>query len=281
MVNIRNILKRLNEPTMLIVGLTLIVGSSLLLSTHASAFGTARTSAMTLGSALPSLRSQVALLESSVQARQIFGAEADAAREEQASIFILPKDPDTARMVSVLHAIAQALREDGADITIDAITFDKQVMTSGDHRALPTTVSMHGNLASVSRLTSILKLAGVLSVSDALAPGAGKEFTQMVESMHTLSLPAAERFLALNLADYAAEPDGAESRLTQDLSIDDAVSLRTFLLKSGLSDVRLTLGEVATTLRDKCLWPMPLVHIDSLEGNGSVWTLKMGLLARR
>ncbi len=257
-----------------------LTGCSLLLK-HIDAFGPKRDMAVLIGSALPDLRSRVALLGANVEAEQLFGMEKHAAREEQASAYILPEQPEGSRAVSVLQETAAALTADGSPISIGGISFARESVTVDDHRELAATVKVSASPGDVARLLTALEFSGDLSVRDALPPDRARAFLELVEKESPLSLPSAEEFLFSDLVTYAAEPDKAEQRLTRDMQPSAAADVRTLLLSSGLADVRASLSAVAPRLKAQRLWPMPLMRVDAIERDGDgEWTLVVTVFGR-
>jgi hypothetical protein len=258
----------------------ILVGCGLLLK-HIDAFGPKRDLAVLIGSALPELRSRVALLEANVEAERLFGIEKQAAREEQAAAYILPDEPDGARTVSVLQETAAALSAAGAQIDIKSIAFDREAVTADGVRQLHGKITLNGRSEHVSRLLTGLGFSGDLSVRDALPPEKSREFLAAVEKDSPLSLPGAEEFLFSDLVAYAADPDAAEQRVTRDMQPEVAANVRTILLAAGLADVRASLSAVAPRLKQQRLWPMPLLRVDSLtQENGGEWIVGITVFGR-
>lgn len=257
-----------------------LVGCGLLLR-HVEAFGPKRDMAVLIGSALPELRSRVALLNANVEAERLFGMDKFAAREEQASVYILPESPEGARAVTVLQEVAAALSADNSPVGINGITFAQDSTTVDGHRELAGAVKITASSADLSRLLTALEFSGDLSVRDALPPEQSRAFLKLVESVSPLTLPSAEEFLFSDLVAYAADPDGAEQRLTRDMQPSDAADVRTLLLSAGLADVRTSLAAVAPRLKQQRLWPMPLLRVDSLESQGNnEWILGIAVFGR-
>jgi Tfp pilus assembly protein PilN len=259
------------------IGVILVAVALVLLTQFAASFSEKQTMAMTIGSELPALRSKVAMLDASVEAQRIYGGDADASREEQAQVYILPDEFDTAKAVRSLQEVALAL-EDG--IKLDGVTFAKDPIDSGTLQALPATVTIHGTAKQVARFLRVLDLSGKFTVRDALTAETVTKLLTQFEEVSPLSLKQAEQFLYVDLIVYASNPDEAESRMLKDINPSAAIDIRSFLLKSGLSDIRSILSDIALPLKDKRIWPLPLIKVLTVEQTGDKWVVGVELLKR-
>ncbi len=259
------------------IGLCATAAALLLLIAHARIFSEKRDMALIIGTELPALRSRVALLEAGVEAQKIYGSEAAASREEQAQIFILPEEPDIARAVRSVQEITLAIKQ---GLTVESISFGKTPSGTGALKALPGTIVLKGDAAHMARFLRILDLAGTFTVRDALTAGTASKFLADIQEASPLSLKNAEQFLHTDLITYAAQPDTTEDRMLQEIQPSAAVDIRTFLLKSGLADIRAVLSDIAASLRDKRVWPVPLLLVQSVEQVGDKWTLHIEIVSR-
>ena len=73
---------RVFKTTAFVVGVVSVLAGCGLLVKHIQAFGPKRDMAVLIGSALPELRSRVAILNANVEAETLFGMDTFAAREE-------------------------------------------------------------------------------------------------------------------------------------------------------------------------------------------------------
>jgi len=265
----------------LATGVAGVLAGAWLLLGHLDAFGPKRDVAVLVGSALPELRSRVALLSANVEAEKLFGIERHASREEQAAAYVLPERPEGSRAAAALQEAASALSANGSAVSVVSLAFAASATEVDGHGELAGTLKVKGSAENVLRLLTIMQFAGDISVRDALPPKAVREFLETVESESPLSLPAAEEFLFGDLVTYAADPTAAEQRLLRDMQPEAATSVRTLLLTSGLSDVRGALSSVASRLKQQRLWPMPLMRIDGLDHDADEsWTVQLSVFGR-
>ncbi len=258
--------------SLFVLGILLSVVSCGLLVLHTRSFSLKRDTAVMIGTTLPELKSSVELLSANAQAEQLFAQDALVAREEQASAYVLPNGPVSTRAVQVLSEIASALTKNaGGNVTVQSLSFDAAATNLGSMKTVGAHLALKGDFHSVARFFAVLSFSGDMMVRDILSDQTTDQFLKLVVSSSPLSLKAAEDFLYLDLLQYAASPDKIEEAMTKDMQKDVAADVRTFLLQSGLAQVRSAFDKIATDLKEKNVWPMGLVTITSLKRNGDVW----------
>ncbi len=264
-----------------IVGVLLSVVAFGMLAAHARSFSLKRDTAVMIGTTLPDLRATVALLAANRQAEQFFAKNALAAREEQASVYILPAGPAAARTVDVLQTIAtvlkQALGEDGA---LQDLTFENETKNRGEFKTIGAQIVLRGSFRFAATFLSVLSFSGDMMIRDALSDEATTAFLKKINASAPLSLKAAEDFLYADLLNYAAEPDRIEQEMLQDLPLNAQAEIRSFVLQSGLASVRSALSEIAPAFKKERVWPLPFVTVDALKRNGDTWTVQLTFYRR-
>lgn len=258
------------------LGMLLSVIACGLLVAHARTFGLKRDTAVMIGTTLPALQSSVTLLNANREAEQFFAEHALSSREEQASIEVLPKGPGNARAVRALHEIALAInKSNDKALAISTISFDSAPINHGSYATVGAHLQLRGSFASVGRFLAVLSYSGDMMVRDVLGDEAAEQFLRQVEADSPLALKRSADFLYLDLLQYAVDPDQAEHLLLQDMPTESRADLRSFLLRSGLAQVRSIFDSIAGALRDTHIWPLPLVAIDHLEQNGDQWNVDL------
>lgn len=261
------------------MGTLLVVVASGILASHAGLFSRKRDTAVMIGTQLPELKTAVALLAASVDAERMFAEQALAAREEQASVYILPDGSPIPRTVSVLQEIARALGS-GGDFSLEKLTFDPAPTDADSHQTSTSHAVFRGSFRQTARMLAVLGFGGDMMIRDTLSPTTQEVFLRQMEASAPLSLAHAEDFLYLDLMQYAAEPDKAEQRMLDDLPTAAVSDLRAILLQGGLSTVRSAFDGIAAGLYEKSLWPMPLMNVRSLQRAGDRWTVEFLVYSR-
>ncbi len=262
-----------------VLGIMLVVASCGVLAKHAQLFSEKRDTAVMVGTQLPELKSTVALLEASVGAERLFADRALAAREEQASAYVLPKDSPVARVVSAVQETVLGLKGDGP-LALQSIAFDRAPEDHGSVKTMHGTVVLKGRFTDIAAVLTVLGYGGDMMIRDVLPIADQQAFLRDVEGSAPLTLKGAEDFLYLDLIEYASAPDKSEERLVADAPTDVMLSVRSTLLQAGLASVRAALGPVAQALKTHELWPLPLVRIDAFSRSGDLWTVKVTTFSR-
>ena len=267
--------------TSFVIGILLSVIACGMLAVHARSFSLKRDTAVMIGTTLPELRSSVALLAANLQAEQFFSENALSAREEQASVYVLPDSRAAGRTVASFQTIAGALRDTlKTEGSIRTMTFDDSSVGHSDYKTIGAHLQMSGDFRYVSTFLSILSFSGKMMIRDVLSDDAVAAFLKQINASAPLSLKAAEDFLYTDLLEYAANPDQVEQRMLQDLPTETQPDVRSFVLSSGLASVRTSLTEIAPALRNRNVWPLPFVTVDSLSRSGDAWTIGLTFYRR-
>ncbi len=273
--------RRVTRMTSFVIGILLSVIACGMLAVHARSFSLKRDTAVMIGTTLPELRSSVALLAANLQAEQFFSENALSAREEQASVYVLPDSRAAGRTVASFQTIAGALRDTlKTEGSIRTMTFDDSSVGHSDYKTIGAHLQMSGDFRYVSTFLSILSFSGKMMIRDVLSDDAVAAFLKQINASAPLSLKAAEDFLYTDLLEYAANPDQVEQRMLQDLPTETQPDVRSFVLSSGLASVRTSLTEIAPALRNRNVWPLPFVTVDSLSRSGDAWTIGLTFYRR-
>lgn len=266
--------------TAFVVGAMLTVAACGVLVSHTRLFSQKRDTAVMIGTTLPELKSEVALLAANTEAEQLFIESALESREELADAYMLPVTSPGPRLADVTNELARALSDQTkSPVNVAKIAFD-QPEDKGSYKATPAHLTLKGSFQSVARFLGILGFSGDMMVKDVLSADTQADFLTRTERAAPLSLKEAEDFLYLDLLSYAAEPDIRESRLFKDMSTDAIAEIRALLLQNGLAEVRTAFGGVAAELKEAKAWPMPLTRIDGVERNGEMWTVSVTVFGR-
>ncbi len=262
-------------------GIVLCAAAIGLIVSHARLFSEKRDTAVMVGTSLPEQRSEVALLSANVEAEQAFQRDALVAKEEQASVYVLPDASPVPRAVRSIQETVLALAQDGKEtIALEQLSFDENISEHGSYKSLSGSFVLRGTFQSVARFLGILSFSGDMILKDALPADSEQAFLKQVEASAPLSLRSAEDFLYLDLLQYASNPDLAEQRMLKDMPSEVASDVRSFILQSGAADVRGALSKVAKRLAERTIWPLPLLRVDHVIRDGNKWTVNVTLFGR-
>lgn len=272
-------LRQSRFPLLFTAGALIAFAAAIILVSHIHSFALKRDEAMKLGLTLPGLQGQVSLAKVTLQAEKAYLQQAHAAAEEQAQAFVLPKKADTNRLERALITAAASLKDAGLNVKFGSLS----VLGSKDNDIASETqvnVVLSGDRASVVPILSLLDLSGYATVSDIVGDETVSQVLTDVNAMSPESLSDALQFLSTDLLTYASQAGALESRLTQHMSTDDALALRTLLLTRGLAHVRATLAPMASDLKTQRAWPLPLVQIETVSQDDHQWLIGLNLYSR-
>jgi len=269
------------KMTLFVLGILFTILACGLIASHVRTFSLKRDTAVMVGTALPELRTSVSLLRSSVEAERLFARQARAAREEQADAFVFPLSSPVPRAVLTFEQLSLALR-DASDghFSLLSLSFPSKTENHGTHKTLGGVAVFDGSFQDVSRLLGALSMAGDMMVRDALAPGVEAEFLRMISTDDPMTLKAAQDFLYLDLLTYALTPDIVEQGALSGVSDALRPDIRQMLLMGGLSDVRAGLSPVAKRLKERNIWPLPLIEVTNVSRKGKRYTVGLNVLSR-
>ncbi len=264
-----------------VIGVILSVVACGMLAVHARSFSLKRDTAVMIGTTLPDLRSTVALLAANQQAEQFFAKNALTAREEQASVYILPDTPAAGRTIDSFQAISSVLsasmQQEGS---LQNLSFESNAIDRGGFQTIGAQMTLRGSFRFASAFLSVLSFSGDMMIRDVLSDDSTVTFLKKINASAPLSLKAAEDFLYTDLLEYAAEPDRIEQEMLQDLPVDTQGDIRSFVLASGLAAVRSSLTEIAPELKKNRVWPLPFVTVDALTREGQQWRVDLTFYRR-
>lgn len=266
---------RLPGIVFFIMGVVMTVISAGILLSHTRLFGLKRDTAIMIGTELPALQSKVTLLAAAVEAERVFTEQALASREELASSYIFPSGSPASRVVTSIQEIfsAVSILPGNESLVPPDIIVTKTPIEEKDFKAFPGTLQLRGSFAPVSRMLGVLSYGGQMMVRDVLSTETEQAFLAAVESVSPLALSGAEDFLYLDLLEYASNPDTSEQKFLRDIPTIHLPNIRALVLEGGLAEVRIALSPVAVHLKEKRIWPLPIVRIERVTREGDSWNV--------
>lgn len=247
---------------------------------HADLFHRKREQALSIGMQLPELESSVALLQANVEAEKLFFENGLVSREELADMYILPTSSPVPRFISSVNAIARSLSAVQSALTVERITVDASPTITDGVKSYHAHLTLKGSFQSVSRLLSVYALSGDMMVKDVLSSDTEQALLRAIESIAPLTLRLSEDFLYTDLLEYASHPDVIEQKMFADVPTETASELRSMLLHAGLAHARSSLSDIAKSLRDLRVWPLPLVSVTALQRDGDRWIVDCTVYGR-
>jgi hypothetical protein len=277
-----SLLKRLSGLTLFAMGAVLTVIACALLALHVQRFQAKRDTAMMIGSTLPALKSDVALLQATVEAEELFARVALASKEEQVRAYVLPEGSPVPRFTKALQETVLAIGAiTGSSLSLERIKVDPASLPKvGGVTPIKAEIVLRGSFFSVARLLAVLATSGQMTVRDALTPAGQDLFLRIIEEQAPLSLKAAQELLYTSVINYAAHPDLSEQAVMAEVPAATLTDVRSTLLTAGLATLRTTFQDLGAVLAARDVWPLPLMSVESLSRNGDQWTVGVVMYRR-
>jgi hypothetical protein len=217
-----------------------------------------------LVSTLPDLERRKTLLKQQVEVAELQASLRTGSFEEQVHVFVLPEEFDMERIVAIFDVLRQILEERGDIQNVSGITFGDEVEIDGEISALPITLSITAHEEGLQTVHSLLKLAGTVTIADAVSTADLILLFQRTEAENPAAIVALEQFLSSDLLAYARDPRLSEDRIKKSFSSPGLQAILDELLTmSLLTDAKRILGgRVGEVLEQQELWPMPMITIE-------------------
>jgi hypothetical protein len=244
--------------------------------------------AIPLLSTLPDLSDRLAALSEQVELMELQRLLSTGNQDEVIRAYVLPDEPDLDRLLSLLDALTGRLRVEGKLSVVEPIRVgDAREVDLGDASVgvLPVELAVTVTESGKDDLLAMLRLSGLLTVSDALRPAEITMLLQLTERENPAGIAALEQhFLSVDLLRYARETKSFEERLTASFpSPEFADAFAAARGSSTLSDARRLLGGAfGDELHASGSWPMRLLEVERAESEaagGGMVRLRLSLRA--
>jgi hypothetical protein len=225
--------------------------------------------ALPLAATLPPLEKRLSVLTQEVQLAEAQSAGTQGSDTEKLRMYVLPSDVPTARTIALIDTVRAALEESkdlNAASGIETGEREMLPLETGTLESQTLTFSQSLSKNGLSQLFSVIRLSGMLTVSDALTNEEKTLLLNLLESGNPADTVTLEQFLRTDLASYGQNPKAYDDKFLTSLSSPGlSETFAVILKKSALKDLQevfqTTLG---TKLREQRLFPMPLLRIQSL-----------------
>ncbi|MBI1813063.1 hypothetical protein HY285_04565 [Candidatus Peregrinibacteria bacterium] len=183
---------------------------------------------------------------------------------ERLHVFVLPSKIDRTRVLAVFdvlqtHLRSQRMLRDLSPITI--LDPREETISGQTVNVLPLHFTMIVRDEGLKAALSLLRISGLLTVSDTLTASQIQELISSVEAQHPSSIVSLEQFLRMDLFTFARDAQAVDrlAHAVADESFDQ--TLRTIVHESILEEVQSLLGgKMGDALLQAKLWPLPFLR---------------------
>ena len=186
--------------------------------------------------------------------------------EERMHVYVLPTEFDLDRIIALFDVMSLAMEGKDYATDVSPIEMREEYKVREGLYALPVSVSLSVRDDGLSELLNLFRIAGLITVSDALNSEELDLLFARTEEENPAGVVALEKFLSTDLLEYALEPKPVDSRLQRSFSGPAFMAvLNEILNDSLLNDSRKLLGgHFGQVLKQQGLWPMPFIVFDDI-----------------
>ncbi len=264
------------------LGVLCFAVSADLITRHAVALTEVQNVSLPLVAQLPQLEQRLDGMREQVEMAEISRRLQRGSEEERLNLFVLPKEMNIPRVLSVIEAM------------VDALVSSEDIQAFGQVELGEDTVQPSGLGGQAVRLQFVVsdqgaaqvlaafRMAGLLTVADAFDEAQLRRLLETTEAESPAGLVALEHFLAADLLSFSLEPQPYLSELFKMLPGERfAAAFADIRDKSLLPGAQEFLsGPFGTRLHEQGLWPMPMMQVKGVtaEAHEGGWLLTLQLL---
>ncbi len=258
------------------VGVAALVASGLLIVSHANVINEVKSISVPMLSELPSLERRLDILRNQVDAAQLHAAMRTGSPEERVYAYVLPKEPVFDRLLAALDLTADVLKKQGALTKMSSIEIGDPEETEDHRKTYPVSVEFSVNEDGLRSILLLVRIAGLLTVSDALTPSEQALLLERTEAENPAGIVAMEQFLSSDLLSYAHDPRSKEEELFRSFPSSDFVTMLSSVTNTSLLREAQILfdGPLGAAFLDRTLWPLPFLTEENIvveQGGAEGW----------
>jgi len=277
------------RPVLLIAsGCAFLFVSALLIVGHVRLVQEVRDVSLPTLSQIPVMERRLDVLKQQVETAQLHAALTTGSQEERVYVYVLPEQPDLDRLIAIFDLLRDNLKRSGWLSSMSAIEVRDDVSPEelSDVHHLNVTMTLHEE--GLRRVLILLRLAGLLTVGDALTPEEYDLLVQRTEAENPAGIVAVEDFLSTDILEYVRNSRPYEDQLLRSFASPTFERVvQSITATSLLRDARILFeGSLGETFASRSLWPLPFVtveHVSQQSGGTAGWytvSLELGLHTR-
>ncbi|MBI3331590.1 hypothetical protein HYZ99_01375 [Candidatus Peregrinibacteria bacterium] len=237
-------------------GSSMLLVAGLLMTAHAFVFYHME-AALPAAARIPSMEARLAILREQVEVSELYASLQPGSPTEQLHVFVIPEGPKPERLLSYLELIGEHLRRRQSLRSLSAVEIGDKVAEGSLFRE-PVTVTVEVTEQGMRDFLTLIELAGVLTIGDALTQEEQDQLLRKTEEGNPAGVVTLGQFLATDFLAYLREPRTFEDRLHKFFSSEDfQETLQNIkaasLFRHGQELFQTPLGRA---LEQEKLWPM-------------------------
>ena len=257
-------LSRVPAPISLLTGVILLGISGALVYEHVRSVIMVRDVSVPLMVAVPELEHRSALLKEQVELAELQASLRIGSYEEQVHRYVLPEHVDFDRLIALFDVLSLLTEEHTFLASMSPLTVGDEMQSDDGLQSVPLFVSFAVHEDGMDHLINFFRLAGLVTVADALSPAEIAVLLERLETENPAGIVALEQFFSAGLLQYSREPRPYEESLRRTFVGSSVLPLLEEALQTSLlADAKQFLGgHLGQVLEQQQLWPLPflLVH---------------------
>lgn len=276
-------LARLHPATLFSAGGVLMVVSSMLMVAHVATIIEVRDVSVPIVGQLPQLERKRDVLKEQVELTELHSATTLGSTQEKIEVYALPERTDVSRLIATFEILRDVLERDALLSSMSDIQISEpgEGVDGATVQRVSTKIVAHED--GVRTVLSLVRLAGFMTVGDALTEQEVALLIDRVEQENPSGIVALEQFLSADLISYAKDPKAYEQQLKRSFSSTAFFNaLENVVRTSLLHDAKLLLhSDLGEALQTYKLWPMQIMVVEDISfehGTAPKWyTLSLTL----
>lgn len=243
-----------------------LVASAGYLAEHATAIADAGEVSLPLVAELPLLERRLSILTEQVEMAELQAAVRKGSQAEKISTHILPKQADFDRLIALFDVLREVQQSKGLLANMTPIEIGNPVEEDAVQvRQLHFSFAAHDE--GLQSFLSFVRLAGLLTVGDALSADERMLLLQRTEEENPTGVVALEQFFSTDIFRYAQDARSYEEQVLRSFSSPTFHSdFRSVMKSSLLQEARILLDtDFGAALHQYDLWPFPFFIIDTIR----------------
>ena len=244
----------------------LFIVSAGYIADHAKAIYDAGQVSLPLVAELPALERRIAVLTEQVEMAELQVALRKGSQSEKITTHVLPQDPNFDRLIALFDVFREVQQAKGVISTMTKIDIGNPVQQGNVHTR-PVQLSFAAHDQGLQTFLSFVRLAGLLTVGDALSADERALLIQRTEEENPTGIVALEQFFSADLLDYATNARSYEQQVLRSFSSSSFHSaFRSVTQSSLLQEARMLFdSDFGAIVEQHGVWPFPFFAIDTIR----------------
>lgn len=257
---------------LLLAGTGALMLSGLLMYSFAQQIRDVKEVALPAALALPQLEKRLIILKEQTELGELQEALGNGSQDEKVRMYVLPPHDEIDRLIQTFDLFLGLWQQKRIVTHVSPLkvgTASGVTLDGADEPLFATSVSFEADVTpeGLDQLLLFVRLAGSLTVNDALDESARTELLRLTEEENPAAVTALEQFLSTDLLAYAKDPGAAERQLLRAFGSNDFADMfRGVIAGSRLPQAEsLFSKDLRAAMEKDRLWPVRMLRVRGLS----------------